>query len=248
MIVSRKRALKYVREKKLPITASLAFINGTIIITALTWTAYLVGVVYHQSFLSELGISAELYPQEATGYFIYAFYACFSTLSAILPPMLSDIIVALVIVFVWVFVTAIGLIAVALEKHRWVISIRSRFMERPLLKKVSFTIFVPLLGSILTFYVPLFFALILTMPVILGQTAAKREAKSYLEKISKGCESLSRKNFPSCTEVTEGGRRVSIGILVSASEKYVGMLEKTGSRSILLDGKELSTQREERSP
>lgn len=248
MTFNRKQSLKYVKEKKLPIKASFALINGTIVITALTWTSYLVGVVYHQSLLSELGISAELYPQEASEYFIYAFYACFSTLSAVLPPMLSDVTVAVVIFLMWVLVTAIGLTVVALEKHRWVTSIQSKFIDSPQLRKVSSTFFIPMVGLILTFYVPLLFALILTMPLILGQTAAKREAKSYLTKISRGCENLLRENPYPCIEVTEAGKQVSVGILVSASEKYVGILEKTGSRSILLDGRELSTHRLERAP
>lgn len=219
-----------------------ALLNGTVIITAISWTAYLVGVVYYQTFLDRLGFNPDLFPKQASEYFIFAFYACFSSVVAALSPLLSDMAVAGAIVLFWILITLIAFLSVFFEKHRWVKAVQSKARQKRF-KQISLIIIFPALGSLVTFYVLLIFAFILTVPVLLGQSAGEREAKNYLEKISVGCGVST-----SCTELTESGRLIAAGIVVAASEKHVAILEKASSRSFTLEGRELIRQRQQSKP
>lgn len=235
------------REASLPPALPYArLINGTVIITGVTWTAYLVGVVYHQTFLDHLGISPDLFPKQASEYFIFAFYACFSLVVAALSPMLSDVTIAGVIILIWISITALVVVSVVFEKHRWIQGVQSKAKQRRF-RQVSFAIVFPILGSLVTFYVPLLIAFVLTMPVLLGQSAGAREASNYFKYIDAGCEAKVN-NISPCTEITEGGKSIAVGIVVAASETHVAVLEKFGSRSLLLEGRELRKQRPRTEP
>lgn len=220
----------------------VALLNSTVILTTLTWTAYLVGVAYHQTLLDAVGINADLYPQQAASYFVFGFYACFATLIAVLSPMLSDMTVAGIIVLAWTILTVIAVASVILEKHRWVTGVRSKVTQSRRLRQVSFTIFFPIFGSLLTFYIPLMIAFILTVPVLVGQSAGKRDADNHIANIEKGCTALAQGNA-ACTEIVEEGSLVAIGIVIAASEKHIAVLEEGQSRSLIIDGKVMKKPR-----
>lgn len=215
--------------------------NGTVLLSVLTWAAYLVGVAYHQTLLSGLGIDADLYPQDAAQYFILAFYAFFSSFAILLSPMLSDVTVAGVILLAWALLTIVVLVIVKLEEHWWVKQMSARLKTHRRLRQVSFTIAFPVFGSLVTFYTPILIAFFLMLPVLVGEGAGKRHAKDYLKRIEKGCEVVLKQQF-FCTEITEGGKPIAVGIVIAASDKHIAIVERNKSRSIPLEGKELTKQ------
>lgn len=220
-----------------------ALVNGTVVITAITWTAYLVGVVYYQTFLDHLGVSPDLFPKQASDYFVFAFYACFSSVIAALSPIFSDVTVAGLIIAFWILITLLALSSVIVEKHRWVQIMLSKAKQRQF-KLVSLSIMFPVLGSLLTFYSLLLVGLTMTMPLLLGQSAGAREASNYLKRIADGCASSANISSP-CTEITEDGETIAFGIVLAASSTHVAVLEKSGSRSLILEGRELRKQRQQ---
>jgi len=213
-------------------------LNGTVILSALTWTSYLVGVVYQQVWLDSLGINSELYPAAATEYFVFAVYAYYSTLAAILSPILKDVTVIGKMILIFSALTAIGVFSVLCQKHRFALALRSKIAANPRFKSFSLVVVIPILGPVMIFYVLLLLSFVLTVPIVVGTTAGKREAQSNIEMIASGCDSATvLGNY--CTVIKDDGKSVALGLVVAASDKYIAVVEKTGSRSVILDGKEL---------
>ncbi|MDN4035438.1 hypothetical protein [Massilia sp. YIM B02443] len=222
-------------------------LNGTVFLSILTWAAYLVGVVYHQTLLDDLGIDSDIYPQDAARYFIFAFYAFFSSFISLLSPMLSDFTVAGVILLAWILIMVVVLLMVMLEERLWVKRIQAQVKNARRLRQISFSIALPIFGSLITFYTPILIAFFLILPVAVGQGAGKRDAKNYLKRIEKGCEVVSKQRF-FCAEIMEDGKPIAFGLVIAATDKHVAIVEQNRSRSIPLEGKELVRRRHETVP
>lgn len=220
----------------------VTFFNGTVLLTILTWTAYLIGFVYHETYLARLGITPELYPKGAETYFIYAFYACHVLLSKLLPFLTNEAVVFVGIFLFCLFICIVNAFFKHLERSNWAAKVRQRLEHRSRVRATFVSVTISMLASFLTFYVPLTFMFATSFPILIGASAAGYEADNILEKTAKGCVPYANERF-GCAEITDKGNVIAKGIVIEASGNYIALIDGSNSRSIRLEGREIVRHR-----
>jgi hypothetical protein len=216
-----------------------AVLGNALIASIFTSTAYLVGVVFQQQYMKTLKFNYELYPKSSAEYFLYSFIAFFQMFPAWLTAASNGFkIIVLVGAFAF-FLVLVNYLGNRLGESKWMKRRQEKLSGNAKLRILGPFLYVPALTITTIFYVPLFFAVIMVIPVAIGEIMGKKQAEEDAAHYAKGCD-IDPKEGYYCTLITESGKKVALGFIVDASSEYVAIVENGRSRSIPIKDKEFS--------
>ena len=219
----------------------LALVQGTIPFAVASGAVYLVGFVYHTTRLHTVGINPELYPKETADLFVLAYYAWLTLVAAALPFLSQEFVGIAAIAVFWIGITTLAVVWNYVERFGWAMHLRNLILPTDRWRRAAKVAAIPVMGALLTFYIPVFALVIYAIPVFIGEAAGRRDGQAYLKSAASRCQAP-RTVTPSCTEISEGGKVVGYGFVIDASDSYIALVESGRGRSIKREGKEFSTR------
>lgn len=200
---------------------------------------YMIGLSYHQAYLSEYGVPIDLFQKQPSDYFLYTYIATITALSNILD-LITDY-------RIWLSLT--GLIAATLLYILALLLIsKSKRLEKKLEKlnkhkKTSIALVIAILStstSGLILSTPIAALLILALPVQLGGYSAKIVASKEKENFKLGCKPENNsKEY--CYSLKDNYNTIKSGYIISISPNHIAIYNKGQSYIYPLTGKSLET-------
>jgi hypothetical protein len=217
----------------------LVLLGNAVVASAFTSTAYLVGVVFQQQYMKALKFNFELYPKNSSEYFLYSFIAFFQMFPAWLTAVSNGFKIIFIVALFAFFLVLLNYLGDKLGKTAWIKRRQERLGKNTKLKALGPFLYIPILSVTMIFYVPLLLAIIMVIPVAIGEKMGQKQAREDAAHYAKGCD-IDPKEGYYCTLITESGKKVALGFVVDASSEYVAIIENGRSRSIPIKDKEFS--------
>lgn len=223
-------------EKINSIPTILILINNALIASTLTSAAYLIGITFHQSYLTALKIPYTLHTKNSSDYFLYAFQA----LLELFPLWLTEstkVSGAILIFLISISWFLANLVVEWVNNSQLSRRGKSRNIS-PKWKIVGKAALYPTTMIFLAVYIPLLLSIIMLFPVLIGEKMANKVAARDIAAMSAPCGS-NHKKYIYCSDVMDGEKSVATGYIIDTSEKYVTIFENGKSRTIPIEGKEI---------
>lgn len=214
----------------------LTIVNNALIASTLTSAAYLIGVAFHQTYLTALKVPYTLHKKDSSDYFLYAFQA----LLELFPMWLTESTKLNGAVLIFLISTAWFLANLVIE---WVSNseLRRRSKNRTISSKwqiVGKAALYPTAMIFFAIYIPLLLSIIMLFPVLIGEKMANKVAARDIKSMNIPCDSNQKKQAY-CSDIVDGEKTIATGYMIDTSEKYATIFENGRSRSIPIEGREI---------
>lgn len=215
----------------------LGWLSHAVVLSILTPTAYLTGLVFHQVYMHTLRINYELYPKSSADYFLYAFKSLFELLPAWLQIAGTDLRVVGVVLFVSVAIGLINKGGSLLDNSQWMKRHREKAKTSKAFSLFGEIMLVPIIGLTVIYYIPILLVILMITPVLVGEAAGHKVAIADKAGFEGGCAHPKSKSA-FCTQVLEAGKPVALGFVIDVSDKFVAVIDNGVARSIPIKDKE----------
>lgn len=218
---------------KLIIRAALIPATGVLLYSV----TYIIGLSYHQAYLSEYGVPLDIFPKQPSDYLLYAYIATITALINI-PDLFSSY-------KAWLTLTAL-FAAMLIYTVTLTLIFKSKTTERMLKdldkrRKTGLTLAIAILSasaSGLTLTAPLAALLILILPVQLGGYSAKLVANKERESFKLGCKPQNNSR-EYCYSLKDNFSTIKEGYIIATSPTHIAIYNKEKSYIYLLSGKSI---------
>ena len=196
---------------------------------------YAIGYSYDLGYLNQYNIDIQMFHSSIDHYFIIAFYAFSNVVISIFPYFNKWDIMLLCAVFAVIFYLILWSIQFNAEGK--IISWQNNFIRGTNSKFLFISISISTLFIALLFVFFICIFLLISLPVMSykeGKNDAKQEITNY-----RSCEEINTK-LKGCVFITQEGKPIAKGRLVTSSEKYVAVFDGTQTRVIPIESKEIN--------
>lgn len=213
--------------------------TSAIFVSILTYTAYLIGMIYYQEYMNSMHFNYQIFPKNSTDYFIYCYNALINLFPTWLVAEISGIRIVVVIVSLCVLLGAVNLGGKLISESKWMIHHQKGIGQNKRIRLAGHFFLPPFLALVFLYYTPIFLSIVLFVPVLIGGQMGRKVAAEDIKKYERGCD-VKKNAGIYCTEVIEAGKKISVGFVIDASDKYIAILDGGRARTIPISGKEFS--------
>jgi hypothetical protein len=208
---------------------------AAICVSFITFCLYLIGVVYHTSYLSEFNVASGMHPKSTQDIFIYAYSAILELGADCIDSFGRGGTVFILFLVMAVYVLALLLLFEFLSYLRTLqISIDNNSIRNSkAVKKLALFVLAPVLSASVPFILVMGLTTLLAVPPLIGKSAASMRVKKEKAAFEGGCERPKNIRL-TCIEVVSGEKTLAQGFVIDASEKYVSLYENGKSITLPL--------------
>lgn len=211
-----------INNTKSPIASGVFWLTLTPILGALGYSSlYLIGVIYHQTYLTHFGISPGFFEKSSTDYFVHAYSALLQIgtnwLSIISNPIIFFSVLGLALLFIseifllnWLPTTA---------------PFKTTSSKIYLSKRFKVPAAACLLATAVTFLLlalPLVANLLLIVPALIGAKSAETSYKREELVFDQGCERV-KKSKDYCVRLLDREHEVVRGFIIEISSSHIAL-------------------------
>lgn len=206
----------------------------------------MIGLSYHQAYLSEYGAPIDLFPKQPSDYFLYAYIATITALSNFLDLATNY--------KIWLsltgFVAAVLLYTLAIS-----LIAKSKRIEKSLEKlnkhkKTGLALAIAILSASISGLIlstPIAAFLLLALPVQLGGYSGKIVAAKEKENFKLGCKP-EKNGKEYCYTLKDNYNKIKTGYIIALSPSHIAIFNREHLYIFLLAGKTLETSSDPSSP
>ncbi len=207
---------------KSPIASGAFWLTFTPILGILGYSSlYLIGVIYHQTYLNHFGVSSGLFEKSPTDYFVHAYSALFQIgtnwLNIISNPTIFFSVLGLAFLFIseilflnWLPTTAPFKIA------------GSKIHSSTRFKVPATACLLATAVTSLLLALPLVANLLLIVPALIGAKSAETSYKREELVFDQGCDRVKKsKNY--CVRLLDGENEVARGFIIETSNSHIAL-------------------------
>ena len=218
-------------EIKAPVAENFAVAIGVpaLVGSVLTAAAYLTGVAFQQAYLTSFQVNYGLFVKGSSDYFLFAFQAILELLPTWFRIFGENFGFLGAIFGLLLLCVLVNMGGEMLDRSSRLKKMRIRIQSSKLLAVLGQLFLLPTLGLAVIYYIPLFLALLLILPVELGSYSGRRAAQADMERFEKGCKPI-KNSSAFCTQIMENGNGIAYGFVIETSDKYVALNKDVKAR------------------
>lgn len=196
---------------------------------------YIAGLLYHQTYLQDLGIPSEFFRKQPSDYFVYAYTAWLELSVKWLPALMGNFRPWLLLLLFLSTGVAIGFFLGWLSQKQPFLKIQGDLKKNAKFLMVGGLIFAPVSMSAALILVPASVIAVTLVPALWAQTAAHETSKREIEKFKIGCQITPLKQR--CYDLVDAEKVIATGFIVEASDVYLALMTEKGPNILPLNGR-----------
>jgi hypothetical protein len=189
-------------------------------------SAYITGLVYHQTYLSRFNVPSDLFKGTTADYFVFAYMAWIESMPDWLQTLTADF-RPLGLVFLFLLLNSGLAILLAIASNaRWAKSAQLRLRKNGTLQVFGGLLLFPTLTVASLFLIPTGLTTAAIIPALVGQHGAVRTFTRDSAAFSKDCNASEIKIR--CMDLMEENKLLATGYVIQASDRYIALLTLKG--------------------
>ncbi|WP_292933156.1 hypothetical protein [Noviherbaspirillum sp.] len=211
-----------------------------IILSILTAAAYLTGIAFHQEYFTYFQVNHGFFPKSSSDYFLFAYRAILEILPAWLNFAGTDLRMVVILFFALVSTSIIIKIGGMLDNSERMKRVRARANKNKIFALIGELLLAPTIGFAAVYYIPIFIAILMIIPVGVGSFGGQKAAKADMERFEKGCQT-SKGSDAFCTQIIDEENIIASGFIIDISDKYVALIENGNAKVVPIKEREFSS-------